>query len=167
MARNSAWQQIALTFNDDKFAPALFKSDDMPTNVLFEEKLRPVSRQGYTLDPKTAEKKFKEMRTALMKALANFRQSGMGDGGEGDEELSEEDKMEKSLKVYSSTVCASSAQCVDVPTCHVTDVPPPQPHACRRMPPTTCTDDVLPDDVPPHVPASVPICPMTCTPYAP
>jgi hypothetical protein len=64
-----------VTFNDDAFKPVLLSSDDTMADELFQEKLNPTSRQGYTLDPKTAEKKFKDMRAALMKMLANFHLS--------------------------------------------------------------------------------------------
>ena len=93
-ARDSAWQEIAQTFNDKGFTPNLRISNDSETNNAFHKKLSP-KWTTYVLLAGTAQTKFKEMRCTLTTALANFRLSGMGD-------CPDEERMKQSTGVYSS-----------------------------------------------------------------
>lgn len=103
------WHKLARTFNDSSFNPPLCQSRADNTDF---STLTPMY-DGYPGTAVKLEQEFMKVRKRLTVALANFRQSGMGDGGgayDGAEKeqdphynwTDEQERNAKSVKIYSS-----------------------------------------------------------------
>lgn len=90
------WRELAEVFMTDQVELQRLH-DVVLDEVDFNETTLSAERRDYVADAASLKKKFRELRTALMKALSNHELSGNGDGGP----LSEADRASQ-MTVYSS-----------------------------------------------------------------